>query len=114
MIGGVTRHMLPYLSGVLHLHINCRFWPHFGTESHYICPFRYESLMVVRKEIYKNCRDVCLSMALFMGQLNFSPSNVGLPQGFNFNFPSCISVTFTWAPSPSPSRVPDNRFRDLV
>ena len=22
MIGGVTRHMLPYLSGVLHLHIN--------------------------------------------------------------------------------------------
>ena len=43
--------------------------------------------MVVRKEIYKNCRDVCLSMASFMGQLNFSPSNIGLPQGFNFNFP---------------------------
>ena len=70
--------------------------------------------MVVRKEIYKKCRDVCLSMASFMGQLNFSPTNIGLPQGFNFNFQTSISVTFTWAPSPSPSRVPDNRFRDLV
>ena len=42
--------------------------------------------MVVRKEIYKKCRDVCLSMASFMGPLNLCPTNIGLPQGFNFNF----------------------------
>ena len=62
--------------------------------------------MVVGKEIYKKCRDVCLSMASFMDQLNFRPTNIGLPQGFNFNLPTSIPITFIREPPPHPPPPP--------
>ena len=117
MIGGVTRHMLPYLSRVPRLHVNgpyvegCKlqiFVPLrvFGTESHYICPLRYR-LWLCLKKLSKNAVMSVLVWSPLSVSLNLSLTNIGLRQRFNFNFSTSIPVTFTWEP-PSP-RVPDNR-----
>ena len=51
-------------------------------------------LMAVLKEVLKKCHDICFRMVSFS-------EHIGLPQGFNFNFPTSIAAYHPLCGSPS-------------
>ena len=71
--------------------VNCRFWSHLrcpsGTQSHYICPFRYRFNRVVHK-LQKNTVMSVLVWSLLVVSLSLSHTHIGLPERFDFNFPT--------------------------
>ena len=63
----------------------------FGMESHYICPFRYRLLLCIRTALTLTTQKSPLGVSL-----SSSHTHIGLPYGFNVNFPTSIPVSFIW------------------
>ena len=64
-------------------------------ESHYICPFRYRLGLCIKK-FTKNALTLTTQKSPLEFSLSLSHAHIGLPWGFNWNFPPIIPVTFLW------------------
>ena len=74
----------------------------FGLESHYICLFRHHLGLCIKKST-KNA--LTLTTQKYPLGVSLSHTHIGLPYGFNLNFPTSISDTFIWEstlPHPHP------------
>ena len=65
----------------------------FGMESYYICPFRYRLGLRIKK-FTKNALTLTTQKSTSGVSLSLSHTCIGLPWGFNLNFPASITVTF--------------------
>ena len=85
----------------------------FGTENHYICPFRY-CLGLCIKKFTKNAVISVLWSPLGL-TLSLCHTHIGVPWGFHLSFPASIPVTFILDPPLPPSvkyhRAPFYNFR---
>ena len=78
----------------------------FGTESHYICPFRYRLGLWIKKFTKKNAiMSLSLVWSNLGASLSLSRTHSGLPWGFNFNLPTSIPI-----PPPPPRGVNPHLF----
>ena len=67
----------------------------FEMDSHYICPFRYRLGLCIKK-FTKNALTLTTQKSPLEFSLSLSHAHIGLPWGFNWNFPPIIPVTFLW------------------
>ena len=65
----------------------------FGMESYYICQFRYRLGLRIKK-FTKNALTLTRQKSTSGVSLSLSHTYIGLPWGFNLNFPISITVTF--------------------
>ena len=65
----------------------------FGIESYYICPLRYRLVLRIKK-FTKNALTLTSQKSPLGISLSLSHTHIGLPWGFNLNFPTSIPVTF--------------------
>ena len=65
----------------------------FGMESYYICQFRYRLGLRIKK-FTKNALTLTTQKSTSGVSLSLSHTCIGLPWGFNLNFPASITVTF--------------------
>ena len=101
---------------VLFIGVNCTFWSHLGCLRQKVTVFAHSGITHgYAKEIYKKCcdtdhtvsikeikkygkleiYDIAVSVFSPLGvSLSLSHTHIGLPWGFNFNFPTSIPVTF--------------------
>ena len=79
--------------------VNCIFWSHIGTESHYIFPFRYRIGLCMKKFTKNAVTEISFGLR---GHLSYT--HTGLPYWFNFNFPTSIPPTCIWK-SPRNSKI---------
>ena len=77
----------------------------FGTESDWICSFRYRLGLCIKKFAKKAVTLTSQKPSLRVS-LSLSHPDIGFPQGFNFNFPTSIPFTFIWSP---PGDYPQHR-----
>ena len=59
----------------------------FGTQRHYICPFRYRLGPCINKCTKNTVMSVLVWSPLGVS-LSLNHTHIGLPKGFNFNFPT--------------------------
>ena len=64
-------------------------------KSYYICPSRYRLVLCVKK-FTKNALTLTTQKSPLEFSLSLSHAHIGLPWGFNWNFPPIIPVTFLW------------------
>ena len=67
----------------------------FGMESHYIYPFWYHLVLCIKK-FTRNAPTLTNQKSPLGVSLSLSHTHIGLPWGFNLNFPTSIPVTFIW------------------
>ena len=67
----------------------------FGMESHHVCLLKYRLVLCIKK-FTKNALTLTTQKYSLGVSLNLSHTHIGLPYGFNLNFPTSIPVAFIW------------------
>ena len=65
-------------------------------EIHCICPFLYRSVLCVLRYLQNHALTLTTQKSLLAVSLSLSHIQIGLPQGYNLNFPTSIPGTFIW------------------